>query len=512
MTKKKKIFIASSSNYISFNSDGSINEERSRKGKLKHIISSLENCGFEPVPWFENSKYWKTGSTILENLIAISKICDGGVFLLGKDNKSTRRKSTKVLYTSNLNVLIELGMFYITQGVNNIFIISDNDKDSTIQIPSDTDGFKIHSMRNTDFELEFKKFFEGNLVEESYEKITFYLDNELVQNQLDKQYSKWRSKALYIGTESGIIWNQIENHNSYGRITSLVDTLFNKSAEKAGSEINQKLHNIDNVISFGTGNGRTDEILIQSIIKNINSNVSYIPVDINHIMIYYASKRMLSLPSKVPFAIVDDFETNFDTIKSIIKSRTHEIGDHNLFSMIGVTFSNLEGNEDNFLIKIKKWMGKNDLFILDALIKNIGYINYKEIYTKILFNNEDKYPNYQKLLLNCVFKKHYKDNINSDIKLNNKDIEIISANPSNYFEIIEVNGNEKLNYTKLEDTIIIECIFKYDGKSSSIFIAKKYEFKSLKRKLEELFEIVYSDSTKELKSNRALFLLSNKNK
>ena len=70
---------------------------------------------------------------------------------------------------------------------------------------------------------------------------------------------------------------------------------------------------VDNIVSLGCGNGLTDNMFLKKVVK-INRSICYIPVDINTMMVSIASEN-IDKTVRMPFAIIDDFETNADHIK-----------------------------------------------------------------------------------------------------------------------------------------------------------------------------------------------------
>lgn len=509
MGKRLKIFIGSSSEYVVKRADGAIDVGKSDNGKLKRIIEALKYCGFEPVPWYYPTVIDKHDSLLI-NLIKASKIYDGGVFILGKDiPKSERKLAPKrkltAEYIPNSNVLLEMGMFLASKGIHRTFCVVDTDSKSQITLPSDIGGYIYGGLSSTNFKDEFERFFKKNKKEFSpkYDKITFYIGSELVKKQIKKEYVDWRSKGLYVGTESAIIWDQIESHDCYNSNIDFISYFIKRSVDNSKFDVMK----IDNVVSLGPGNGKTDRALIEEIAKH-NDAICYVPVDINSIMAFNASVNISKIPLRVPFAIIDDFEEHTGHISKIIDGKIHEIGENNLFSMLGVTFSNLENTEENLINKLKKWMGKNDILLIDALIKNGDTCEeVSENLRKTLFENASNRPDYKSLIINGVLKKYL--NGKHSIQLEPLHISDIRDNVSNYFEIREIARDRSANYTRVDETMLLECVFKFKGNLAQILIAKRYDFDRLLKKLKEHFSVLDSiDGTKETVSiNRGLFLL-----
>lgn len=496
INKKLKIFIASSSAFVEFNANGSINIEKSNNGKLKPIIEAINQCGFDATPWYENEKFLYKGDTLLSNLIKASKTFDGGIFVLGKDIK--KETTDKNVYIPNSNVLLEMGMFLSSRGISRVFMVIDNEVNIEIERPSDLQGYIYTDFITTDFSKEFRNFFSKSFLPSLFDKITFYhgesLTNCLIKNEY-KGIKGWKSKGLYIGTESARIWDSIESHDTYNRNISFLE----KFVEDCNS-CNVDFRDLDNIVSFGSGNGKTDRLLVTEI-KKKNDCICYVPIDINPYMAYIAMNEISSIPTRVPFVIIDDFEKNIDHIGNIIENKTHIIGQNNLFSLLGVTFSNLENTEDNIFLKIRNWMGTGDYLLLDALIQNGENTVINEL-TSLLLSDDFSKPQYKKLIINSIKKKYREDGF---FDLTYDDINNISNRAFEYIQISEMETQKLGNYTNVENTRVLDCYLKYNNKKHTLLVAKRYDYKRLLKKIKQYFIVVHSDKNRV--TNRGLFLL-----
>src|SRR5688572_10361851 len=130
-----KIFIGSSTNYISLNSYGTgIDQAKTKKKPLGKLAKSLREKGYIVEPWREDETLVK-GNIILDTLIIKARTCDGGIFVFGKDDKLKGNKK----HVSRGNVILEAGMFLSTQGKGNTFILKDGSIRDT-DIPTNLAG------------------------------------------------------------------------------------------------------------------------------------------------------------------------------------------------------------------------------------------------------------------------------------------------------------------------------------------------------------------------------------
>lgn len=476
MKKELEIFIASSNVYVKKNKNGKISVPASNNGRLKKVIEAIKEAGFKPFPWWSDPNF-RDGKTILTNLITASKKYDGGVFILNKDIV-TRKNSKKGF--PNINVLLEAGMFYSSKGIDNTFLITDGNY-SDINIPSDLSGYIIADLDDSDIKDRIKKFFDERDYsnENTFDKVSYFISNYISQQIVERNYEHWETKGLYIGNKSARIWNKIENSYSYKvNITALKDFI--------DETVNDELidfRKIDNVISFGCGNGKTDNFLLQKIAET-NVSISYVPIDINPILIYYASKN-IDKTIRLPFSIVDDFEIEVGHIQKIIDGKKDDIGEKNLFIMLGVTFSNLEGTESTIINKIKKWMSNGDYFLMDVSInKDDDSDNLKKAL------KDEKYKN---LLYNSLLKKEI---IEYSTPIENID-----------FTVSLIDNSQRNKYTDIEST----KVYSYKYNEEKVLISKRYDFDDIKQKIETNFNLINSKPVNSQNNrDKAFYLFKNK--
>ncbi|MCH8034204.1 MAG: L-histidine N(alpha)-methyltransferase [Bacteroidetes bacterium] len=456
MKKTLEIFIASSLDYVN-KSNGKIDVEQTNKGKLKPIIDGIRNAKFIPVPWWDTIKTFQEGNPFLSDLISASRKYDGGVFVFGKD--LTDKVTGKGI--PSLNVLMEAGMFYASKGIQRTFIVIDGDYDTSL-LPSDIKGYSIAKLSDErDLEVKIKKFFRRSSEPEEtkFDNITYYISEKHSENIKNCNYLSWRTKGQYIGSESARIWNKIEGNTSYDINVKELTKFLNRMIDEEKVDFKS----IDNIVSLGCGNGRTDNSFLKRL-KSINSAICYVPVDINPLMIYYAS-QIISKSIRMPFGIVSDFEEDMSHIKNIINGRKFEIGENNFFTMLGVTFSNLEGQEVDFFNEISELMDQNDYFLLDVSLY------CKDDLDKLKGDIED--DNYKALLRNSLLVRELIPSIEciDDTKFEFKEIE---------------DPTEISSYTDIDNTKVYCCEYK----NEVLLISKRYNFDDIKKEIGDVFDLI----------------------
>ncbi|MGB4818952.1 MAG: L-histidine N(alpha)-methyltransferase [Saprospiraceae bacterium] len=501
-----KIFIGSSSHYVTFSDDKSIIDQEKTKSSstLYPIINFLRKEGHNVQPWWE-PEVISAGEDLLDSLIAKAHSCDGAIFVLRPDDLLNAESETVVKGKGvpRGNVLIECGMFYGAKGRTRTLVLKDGDFDS-IKIPNDIIGNKLEDLKNTSITTEVKKFFDNKKLSAENEKVTFYFNTDSVQEIIDKKYGNWGTKSLYIGSESARKWKAIEQAENYLIDTTEVTNFVSEIHSNSTFKINFK--EIDNVISLGPGCGKFDDEIVSEVYK-VNNFINYVPIDINPYLAFEASRYIKKRNQKirVPSAIVDDFETNADYVSEILKRKFHELNQSNLFVMLGGTFSNLEGQEKNIARNIDNWMGEKDYLIIDAFIK-VNEYDF-ELDTKRHVANLPK-P-YKDLIANAVIKRHlllsddldFIDSVGKDLALFLKGSEVINKKP----------------YTNIDKTSVVTYKLRFDKTKDyqhDILIAKRYSFDELLKFLESNFKLIHSfNGLKDgsiNKSDRGVFLLQKK--
>jgi len=346
-----------------------------------------------------------------------------------------------------------------------------------IQIPSDVLGYEAPRLSDSDLTERIRKFFTSSLEAEDakFDKVTFYISEKNLKITKDRNYKKWRTKALYIGNESARIWDKIEDDHAYEINIQAIKSFLGIMIK--GEKVDFK--NIDNIVSLGCGNGITDNAFVKNVTQ-VNDSISYIPIDINPMMVHFASQN-IDPTIRIPFAIIDDFEENVDHIENIINEKMIKIRKNNFFMMLGVTFSNLEGTEVLFFNKVKKWMGPNDYFLIDL---SLNSENDKE---KLRVTFED--DNYKKLLYNSLIKRKL---INTDTLI---DKDGFTPKP------IKKN-NLKQQYTDLESTTVYSCKYK----DTTLLISKRYNVEDIASLIGTHFKLIELEDSEEESKKEKTFL------
>jgi predicted nucleotide-binding protein len=497
-----KIFIGSSSHYVTFktvNSKSSVDIDDTRKNsKLRHIITFLESKGHEILPWWENSNL-SAGKEIIESLIELAHKCDAGIFILRKDDLLMEKQSNgNDLGVPRGNVLIECGMFFGSKGKDRTFPIRDGNFEE-IKIPVDIIGKLIKDIDDTNLNIDLEKFFDNEKLKIENKKTKFYLSNVHTESILKQEYKNWSSKALYIGSKSARLWKGLEDDNK-----SLIDKTEVKSFVSeihSDKSINIDFTKINNVISLGPGCGKFDNEIISQVYKK-NKFINYVPIDINPYLAFRACEyvKKKSPEIRIPFAIIEDFEENSQFVSEILKTKFHDLNQSCLFLMLGGTFSNLEGDEENLISKIESWMSKDDFLIIDAFIKENGY-NFMDDDKRQVANLP---KSYNEFIVNSIEKRH--------LITNEKSLKAVKSDLSKFLFATETTENKL--HSVIPNTSEIAYELQIDTVKQEIFIAKIYDFENIKTFLTENFKLIHSfngleDGSKN-KSDRGIFLLQKK--
>lgn len=480
-----KVFLASSTKFIY---DKENLSEGSSAKKLKNVIEEIirKNSANKKVivkiiPWWTCFKEAGTFMSALLNVIHESEI---GIFMLGKD------QNIKNEYKPNPNVIIEYGMF---TALNKIaYLIKESDK---VKLPSDMYGLNANSLERQDevvtgFIQTLNDYIgKPNSVQKTYGNVCAYYDVDLSNKFIvfnsgnNDELRDWESKSLYIGTKSAGLWQKIEENKYYREYLAIKSFITDYKGTIENLPIN-------NVISFGPGIGKID----QEIMSCLRDKV-YIPIDLN-ISLAIKSARTISenLGCRVPFAVVDDFENAacYTQLSNLIESKRLEIGKNNLFSLVGVTFSNLSMNCEDFFQYMQGLMkDEKDYLFIDAII-------YNKESDSVLKNNLRKQMKkyYLQLISNAIKKKGlFKPSPSKDC-LTIEDFEFSFIKPS---DVDEYQSRVSIPNTK------VICV-KYQD--NIVLIAKHYKYDDIKTFISERFEIVESKSYDERK--RGIFLLKKK--
>lgn len=483
-----KVFLASSSKYRF----GKKNNTEHGKD-LKNILEKIENKIIEEglsnevsiTPWWECLSF-KTAGDFIDSLIDVVHEYNLGIFVLGKDIEFKEQQDG---YFPNNNVMIEVGMFKVMG--KKTFII----EDGNIIKPSDLNSSKSVKFSEIDnlvrgFIETIKTIIDENKIWTQKETCVYYNYNLPIQimnfnnNYVDLR--KWCTKALFVGSKSAYLWEKRESSDPYDEDLVIENFAQRKTFSSACAKF-------DNIISFGPGAGTIDGKLVQ-VCAQIQPKICYIPIDINAYLIIKSAQKISSQGKQIPFAILDDFEQNecYPRLASLVEMNKNKIGKNNLFSMLGVTFSNLTMDCNTFCSNMNMIMkDTNDHLFLDVIIyddTNGGFKDDEELRRKI----DDQIEMYWELIKNSIIRKGLCEDCD---RLNCKDLRV------------DLNIPTKLNrYTKIPETKILRVSYN----NNTLFIAKYYQYEKIKKFFERHFTIVDSEIYPEYL--RGVFLLKKKKK
>lgn len=498
------VFIGSSSKFI-YN-------DRTRNGnkpnaKLKKVIGEIEaeieqkgwktKVEIKIKPWWH---YFKEAGTLLGSFSKILQENDIGIFVMGKDilteHKRIKRDSKNVkkkksfadVFFPNLNVIAEFGMFNAIGKTT--FIIKESGE---IKLPSDMSGLNDVSLERpnevvTGFLQTLEEFMANSVSFETsdYEKICSYYDTTLsnkltaLYEDYNPEFIQWETKALYVGSKSANLWKKAESNRNYNEYLTVRQFINDHESEI-------KSLRVQNVISFGPGAGKVDSELM----KNLRDTY-YIPIDLNVSLAIKSAKRMTDIKGcHVPFAVIDDFEepSFYKNFGLLIEARKSEIGKYNLFSLLGVTFSNLSMTCNDFFTNMSSLMKDyEDYLLVDAIIYDEETNEELENIVRSQINNH-----YSDLIINSITKKR--------LRMSPK--EIRTKNP--VLEITTIDNQDDEEYIQrvsIPNTKLL-CV-KYEG--NILLIAKFYKYDNLSDYISKFFDIRVKDRI----NNRGVFLLKKK--
>jgi len=431
-------------------------------------------------PWWENGVI-EFGENFLDSLIKLSKNCNAGVFIFGKDDKLETYK-----YTVRDNVLIECGMFLSKYGPSKSCILYEQWDDESVKIPFNVEGIKNIPFNKSDSESiekalqEVKRIFnKKDRTDREIQKISFNFNVSKTKQIIREEYKSWESKSLYIGHQSARKWKNIENDKNYdGNIgLNIFADFFNHTEHKFTSPP------IENVISLGCGIGKIDRLIIDKVYaKNGNHNLKYIPIDLNSNLALMAAENVFSLNTdiSVPFAIIDDFEDNNNHIGHIILDEFAIKEQKNLYMMMGGTFTNLNNKEDTFVNCLLSWMSNNDYLLLDIFTKSLDYsfeddLKRFDIKETLLQQEKTLKIKEAELIANAIHNKYP--------QTKKRSVRGIAHNINEYVERLLISYEGDVPYTS-------EIDYCYRGNGATLFTARRYFFDDFKYFLEKKFAIV----------------------
>lgn len=540
MKKHLRIFIGSSSWYAPKNKDdpdyrGDEPNEIDRKVKpeilaereaylLQRVFKALIDAGFEPCPWW-NRAIWTDAESFFYSLRKASEEHDGGIFILGPDDSVTASSNGADSFSvTRDNVVFEFGMFLAAKGRERACGIFDKPKGcdpAQLKVMSDLQGINYPTLQEELLEERIEYFFSQPSGDLRLDERTMYANPDLWRSKRDREFEHWKTKGMYVGTQSAVLWGRIEGHRHYERYIGFLHMFIDRIASEGESEINI-YQDIDNIVSLGPGSGKTDLALITRIGAH-NERICYVPVDINPVLASMAATEVSADKLiRAPFLIVDDFESKHSMIRDVINGKAHEIGHRNLFVMLGVTFSNLEDAESLFFLKMKDWMKKGDYFLLDVNIfpekKPRGAKGRAEELSDELLHEGNDEPDWLSFLAYAIVNKHpqnYRYNAAVPFGSNDQCKEVVRVDKNQLVSlkdlimIEEISKEETMQYSHVKETKVLVGRLKDNNETSDLFILRRYSYDAIYDALCWHFDVKGMNGIEDYDKNvhRALFLL-----
>lgn len=465
-------------------------ENIQKKESIAYLLSKKlqDSTNHTILPWWKEETI-PANDDFFQRLQDLTEICEFGIFLFSKENLKSTNTTGKDVYGTNENVLIEYGLFLGKNRDSRTFQIFEEgvDKISDL-IKYNRKDYDFENDKTKTVELLFSQISEkiekARRINENFAEYTLIANRDTTEGILeDNKIKLWKTKFIYVGRESANLWGNIEENDSY------ISNTFDESFRDFIKKLNIK--GVDNLISFGPGIGKLDEIIVDEIEDN---DFRYIPIDINPYLSIMALKRITQKGSfqkiYVPTAIVDDFEENTSDLKNFIKTNITKDKHKTFFLMMGGTFGNLQ-KPLSFLNTLKTWIDNNDLFLLDAYIKDNNY-NYEKDKELRLENNM-----LSDIILNAVNKKrslYKKKSIYTNENIYNSKIVEVSKE--------ELNAGTNIYYKH-----------QIDSKFHIIMTSKRFNSSKLKGILDDKFKIEKSEILSvdtNIGISRAIYLLSKK--
>ncbi len=501
-----RIFVGSSVKQVVLSKNKRcIDTEATADTSIGQLVSKLRAKGHLVEPWWEGATF-KKGRNLLDSLIEKARTCNGGIFVVRGDDRLAAEEGRGNIGVPRGNVILECGMFLATKGKGATFIIKDGPYDA-ISWPSDILGTLFSDLQDPALSEDVHRFFIDGVAERNASS-EVYINDAMMQSILDRQCAHWSTKGLFLGVESARRWTDIESGNDYLHDKMFVSEFVNHVHRNVAIPIN--FEEIDNIISLGPGCGVFDNFVVNKVAE-FRPHICYIPIDINP---YLAREAVTHIRSKnprviTPFTIIDDFEAHSRHVGAVIKQRISDYRQVNVFMMLGGTFSNLEGDEQDIVQKFKMWMDVNDYLVVDAFIKNDDYSYQDDTEVHVRTINGA----YRKFLTNACINKLVCA-VKGDVSRATQDLVAMVANDlSSVLSDGEVPQDERQRYTQLPGTVVTAYTTNLDGAwaemRKEMLIAKRYNNEELEKFMRNHFEVLYhftrfKDGTNK---GRAMFLL-----
>jgi uncharacterized SAM-dependent methyltransferase len=183
----------------------------------------------------------------------------------------------------------------------------------------------------------------------------------------------WGSRLLYVGEQGAQNWLDVVNEPGYPLRNPELFDLRNRRLEAVRGM------RVGTFVSLGPGDGLHDVDLVSallaedkqvSVVQYGTKPMMYIPVDLSRAILEVAIQNLQS-HIDIPVALLCDFEDGQSFLaEMLVKYAQPPI----LFSLLGGTIGNLDGDDPSFLSGMKQLMQRGDMFLLDIPLAGPAWI------------------------------------------------------------------------------------------------------------------------------------------
>ena len=320
------------------------------------LAQALSQSGYTVVRWWE--AFPPTGFT-LETLAHHAQNVDGAVFLCFGDDRTWYRGEKTASVRDN--VMFELGLFLSHVKRQRALVVADQG----VRLPTDLLGLTYlpHNDPSTTKEqvVEYFNRIFNEAAPPPPEVVQLEAHSGLSGGGPVELPPDFVQRSLYVGPVGARAWQEISNDPRY------------MSPDNAARIRGLIRHTIDGLsvqafVSLGSGDGEPDRAVILDLMRK-TPLIRYVPVDINHALLYQALAKM-NHEALVPFGLLADFERHLPLIK---RRLDHHRVSPALFGMLGNTFGNLDLGEDHFLASLRAFLRPGDYVLLEVAIKQKGW-------------------------------------------------------------------------------------------------------------------------------------------
>ena len=444
-------------------------KEAREKGIAEKVARSLSERGLVPLRWWQSVRQ---GSFTLDALKAISENVDAAVIVWDADD-STWYRGTSVA-TARDNCLLESGLFLSQLGRYRTAIFARKG----LKVPSDVSGLSFPDYDDTDVDTPaatLSTVLKGYLRPSSPEIVSIYIDEEIQQRTLRALQipPEWSSKSLYFTDSGASLWLQLAKDPKY-LLTGFSDELGIQRLYREAVRVVPP--SVDRVVSFGPGDARNERQLLMDMLAR-DVFVEWVPVDISHGLLNLSVQK-LKKEVAIPLGIVGDCEDGMRFVFEHIRPNSTD-GDAVprqplVVTMLGGTFTNLDGTEQNFLNNLRGRLLSGDYFLFDASVKGADW----SLGADSRSNTADYSPAFRSFVASGLA---YSLGISDDDVLEKFDDRITAVHATNQSDISSVDA--------------VSIVDK--DSQHSILRFRRYAFDEFKQWLiaQSGFKVLYSDTT-----------------